>query len=56
MVLLDVECCNNGDPVVEFFVRLNIVVCDASTGGNVLIFALDVVFVYVYVYVVDVEL
>lgn len=56
MVLLDVEYCDNGDSVVELFVRLKIVVCDVSTGGNVLIFALDVVFVYVYVYVVDVEL
>lgn len=56
VVLFDVEYCNNGDSVVELFVRLKIVVCDVSTGGNVVIFALDVVFVYVNVYVVDVEL
>lgn len=56
VVLLDVEYCDNGDSVVELFVRLKLVVCDVSTGGNVVIFALDVVFVYVYVYVVDVEL
>lgn len=56
MVLLDVEYCNYGDSVVELFVRLKIVICDVSTGGNVLIFALDVVFVYELVYTVDVEL
>lgn len=56
VVLLDVKYCNNGDSVVELFVRLKIVVCDVITGVTVLIFALIVVFVYVYVYVVDVEL
>lgn len=46
VVLLDVEYCDVDDSVVELFVRLEIVVCVVSTGGNVLIFATDVVFIY----------
>lgn len=41
MVLLDVESCD-----IELFVRLKIVVCVVSTGGNILILALDEVFIY----------
>lgn len=41
VVLLDGEYCD-----IELFVRLKIVVCDVSTGGNILILALDEVFIY----------